>query len=151
MTSIRMIAAALAFVAAPAVADTMVVASPGITLTEAAQAKFNRDTRGDDRQVTPIPGSSEPTRQLYAAAGLSLGDGRSMSLEQVVVLKQNRESDGDAQQAIVAASPMASRAYGAGPDLSRLAASAGLDAEAASAMNLSDIAAVKFARDTGDD
>ena len=38
-------AAAFVAVGAPALADTQVQASPGVTLTEAAQAKFNRDTR----------------------------------------------------------------------------------------------------------
>ena len=49
MKSYLNILAAAAFVAvgAPALADTQVEASPGVTLTELAQAKFNRDTRGD--------------------------------------------------------------------------------------------------------
>ena len=73
MKSYLNILAAAAFVAvgAPALADTQVKASPGVTLTESAQAKFNRDTRGDDRHVKPIPGSSEPSSQLYTAAGLT--------------------------------------------------------------------------------
>ena len=103
MKSYLNILAAAAFVAvgAPALADTQVKASPGVTLTESAQGKFNRDTRGDDRHVKPIPGSSEPSSQLYAAAGLTVAEGRAMILDQVFVAKINRESRGDDQQLVV--------------------------------------------------
>ena len=111
-------AAAFVAVGAPAFADTQVQASPGVTLTEAAQAKFNRDTRGDDRHVKPIAGTSEPSRQFYASAGLTIGEGRSMSVDQVHVAKINREARGDDKQLLVAGESvaMATRAYGQGGD-----------------------------------
>ena len=154
MKSYLNILAAAAFVAvgAPALADTQVQASSGVSLTEAAQAKFNRDTRGDDRHVKPIPGSSEPSSQLYAASGLTVAEGRAMILDQVFVAKINRESRGDDQQLVVDESvAMASRAYGQGGDYARPAASAGLDATEASGMSLTAIAAAKFAKESSDD
>ena len=153
MKSYLNILAAAAFVAvgAPALAGTQVKAAPGVTLTESAQAKFNRDTRGDDRYVKPIPGSSEPSPQLYAAAGLTVAEGRAMTLEQVFVAKINRESRGDEQQLVVDGSvAMASRAYGQGGDHAQLAASAGLSAAEAAGMSLTDIAAAKFANESDD-
>jgi hypothetical protein len=145
------VAAAFVAVGAPALAE-QVKASPGVTLTEAAQAKFNRDTRGDDRHVKPIPGSSEPSRQFYASAGLTMGEGRGWDLEQVFVAKINRESRGDDQQRLVAAEPvtMGTRAYGQGGDYSQLAASAGLDPAEARGMSLTEIAAAKFAAESDD-
>ena len=137
MKSYLNILAAAAFVAvgAPALADTQAKASPGV-VTKSAQAKFNRDTRGDDRHVKPIPGSSEPSSQLYAAAGLTVAEGRAMILDQVFVAKINRESRGDDEQLVVDESvAMASRAYGQGGDYAQLAASAGLDATEASGMS----------------
>jgi hypothetical protein len=146
------LAAAFVVLGAPAFAE-QVQASPGVTLTEAAQAKFNRDTRGDDRHVKPIPGSSDPSRQFYASAGLTMGEGRSMSLEQVFVAKINRESRGDDQQRLATSEPVAmgSRAYGQGGDYAQLAASAGLEPAEAWGMSLSDIAAAKFANESDDD
>ena len=145
-------AAAFIAVGAPALADTQVQASPGVTLTEAAQAKFNRDTRGDDRHVKPIAGTSEPSRQFYASAGLTIGEGWSMSVDQVHVAKINREARGDDKQLLVAGESvgMATRAYGQGGDYDQLAASAGLTATEAWGMSLSEIAAVKFARESDD-
>ena len=154
MKSYLNILAAAAFVAvgAPALAGTQVEASPGVTLTESAQAKFNRDTRGDDRHVKPIPGSSEPSSQLYAAAGLTVAEGRAMTLDHLFVAKINRESRGDDQQLVVdELVAMASRAYGQGGDYAQLAASAGLDATEASGMSLTAIAAAKFAKESSDD
>ena len=147
--------AAAAFVAAigaPALAE-QVKASPGVTLTEAAQAKFNHDTgRSDDRHVAPIPGSSEPTRQFYASAGLTIGEGRAMGIEQAFVAKINRESRSEDDQLLVVGEPvsMGSRAYGAGSDHRQLAVSAGLSAADASNMTLAEIAAAKFAAESDD-
>ena len=72
-------AVAIAFAAAPAFADQLAAnagLSPaeaqGLSLTEIAQAKFNRDTRGDDRHpVVVIPGSGGDYTQLAAVAGVS--------------------------------------------------------------------------------
>ena len=66
-------AAAITLSAVPALAGTQVIAGPGVSLTEAAQAKFNRDTRGDDRHYFVTPGQSSPEAkaQLAASADLS--------------------------------------------------------------------------------
>jgi hypothetical protein len=144
--------AALLTIGAPVFAE-QVKASSGVTLTEAAQAKFNRDTRGDDRHVKPNTGSSEPSRQFYASAGLTIGEGRSMPVDQVHVAKINREARGDDHQLLVVGEPvtMGTRAYGQGGDYRQLAASAGLDAAEASGMSLTEIAAAKFAKESSDD
>jgi hypothetical protein len=144
------IAAAIAAAAAPAFADMQVKASPGVSLTEAAQAKFNRDTRGDDRHVKPIPGSSEPSRQFYAAAGLTPDEGRALTLDQVFVAKINRESRGDDQQRLALDEPVgvASRAYGQGGDYRQLAASVGVGGADVRGLSLDEIAVAKFANGT---
>lgn len=144
--------AAIAGFGAPAVAG-QVAASEGVTLTEAAQAKFNADTRGDDRHVKPTPGTAEPTTQLYRAAGLSVDEGRAMSLDQVFVAKINREARSDERQLADSGRVvvMGSRAYGQGGDHRQLAASAGLDPSSASEMSLAEIAAAKFAAEGNDD
>jgi hypothetical protein len=144
--------AALLAVGGPAMAE-QVKASPGVTLTEAAQAKFNRDTRPDDRHVKPIAGSSEPSRQFYDSAGLTVAEGRSMTVDQVHVAKINREARGDDKQLLVVGEPVAmgTRAYGQGGDYAQLAASAGLDAAEASGMSLTEIAMAKFAKESSDD
>ena len=146
------LSAALLAVAAPAFAG-QIQASPGVTLTEAAQAKFNKETRGDDRHVKPVAGTARPSRQLYASAGLSQAEGDSMTLEQVFVAKINRESRGDDEQRLAAAETvsMGSRAYGNGSDYAQLASSAGLDRAEASGMSLTEIAAAKFAKESSDD
>jgi hypothetical protein len=146
-------AAALVAIGAPALADTQVKASPGITLTEAAQIKFNRDTRGDDQHVKPVAGTSDPSRQFYASAGLTIGEGRGMSVDQVHVAKINRESRGDDQQLLVVGESvaMASRAYGQGGDYAQLASSAGLSPAEAWGMSLTEIAAATFAKESSDD
>lgn len=146
------LSAALVAVAAPAFAG-QIQASPGVTLTEAAQAKFNKETRGDDRHVKPLAGTAGPTRQLYASAGLSYADGETMTLDQVFVAKINRESGGDDEQRLATAETvsMGSRAFGNGSDYGQLASSAGLDRAEASGMSLTEIAAAKFAKESSDD
>ena len=155
MKSIALSFAAFALVAlvAPAQADTRVIASPGVTLTEAAQAKFNRGARQDDRHVAPTPGTSEPSRQFYASAGLTIGDGRAMTLDQVFVAKINREVGRDQQQLASGGEPVAmgTRAYGQGVDRTQLIASARIDPDEGATMSLQEIAAAKFAAESGDD
>jgi hypothetical protein len=145
-------AAVLVAVGAPAIAGTQVKASPGVTLTEAAQAKFNRDTRGDDRHVKPVPGDAGATPQLYAAAGLTLAEGSAMTLGQVFVAKINRESRGDDQQRLVVdgSVAMGTRAYGQDSGHPQLAASAGLTEAEAAGLSLSEIAAAKLAAGSDD-
>jgi hypothetical protein len=145
-------AAAIALAAAPAFAGTQVIAGPGVSLTEAAQAKFNRDTRGDDRHYSVTPGKSSPESraQLIASAGLSADEAAGLSLNEIFVAKINSESRGDEQQRAAGGTvTMSSRSVGAAD--AQLIAAAGLSASEAAGMTLSEIAAAKFARDTGSD
>jgi len=129
-------AAVIALAAAlPAFAGTQVVAGNGVSLTESAQAKFNRDTRGDDRQQIVFPGQS-----AEAAA---------KPLNAVFVAKINSESRGDEQQLVKGSGvTMGTRSIKAATSHDQLAASAGLSASEAAGMSLSEIAAAKFDRDT---
>ena len=155
-TTVKMIAAAVALIAAaPAFAGTtQVVAGNGMTLTQAAQVKFNRDTRADDRQAVVIvrgDASAAGIAQLAAAAGLDADEAAGLSLNQIFVAKINREARGDEKQAAGGSQvSMASRNYPAGVP-GQLVASAGLTDEAAAGMSLTEIAAAKFARDTDAD
>jgi hypothetical protein len=149
-------AAAVAFAAAPAFAGQLAAnagLSPaeaqGLSLTEIAQAKFNRDTRGDDRHpVVVVPGSGGDSTQLAAIAGVS----PDQSLNQIFVAKINREARGDEQQAVKGGDvTMTSRSVANGAAYAQLAASAGISAADAAGMSLGEIAAAKFARDTDSD
>lgn len=138
------ILAVAAVVGSPVLAD-QVIASPGVTLTEAAQMKFNRDTGGgDDRHVKPVAGNAEPSSQLYAAAGVTPEEAEGWTLEQLFVAKINRESRGEDQQR---PSMAVSRAYGMGGDYSALARSAGLTPEEAANMSFDEIANAKLNQD----
>ena len=129
-------AAVVLTAAAPVFAGTQVVAQPGVSLTEAAQAKFNRDTRPDDRQFIVLPG------QTPAEAAVS-------PLNVAFVAKINKESRGDEKQAVKGGSvTMASRSPVATGGNAQLIASAGLSADAAAGLSLTEIAAAKFAHDT---
>lgn len=128
---------------APAEAATM-------SLTEIAAAKFNRDTRGDDRQVVSAakPAMADPARhaQLIAAAGFTAEEASGLTLTQLAAGAFNAGSDPDDAQPVVT---MSSR----GPVRidGHLAVAAGLDPVAAQRMSLTGVAAAKFDRDTGDD
>ncbi len=148
-------AAAVAFAAAPAFADQLAAnagLSPaeaqGLSLNEIAQAKFNRDTRGDDRHPIVVPGSGGNVTQLAAVAGVS-PDGK--SLNEIFVAKINREARGDEQQAVKGAAMVSSRSAKGGAAYAQLAASAGISPADAAGMSLGEIAAAKFARDTDSD
>jgi hypothetical protein len=148
-------AAAIAFVGAPAFADQLAAnagLSPaeaaGLSLTEIAQAKFNRDTRGDDRHYFVVPGSGGDYTQLAAIAGVS-PEGK--SLNEIFVAKINRESRGDEQQAVKGGDvTMTSRSVAGGAAHAQLAAGAGISAADAAGMSLGEIAAAKFASESDD-
>jgi hypothetical protein len=141
--SLSILTAAL-LAASPALAD-MIAASPGVTLTQAAQAKFNHDSRPDDRHVTPAPGSSGIPVPLYSSAGVSAGDG--WTLEQVAAAKFDR--DGESQGALIgrSAESTVGLAYGMDRDYSKLAAAAGLSPEEAAGMSFDEIANIKLNTD----
>jgi hypothetical protein len=138
---------AVAIVAgSPAVAD-MIAASPGVTLTEAAQAKFNQDTRGDDQVASPVPGSSGIPAPLYSAAGFTPEEAQGLTLQQVAAAKFDR--DGNSQGALPTRTPetSASLAYGQDRDYGQLARSAGLGQEEAANMSFDEIANAKLNTD----
>ena len=143
-------AAALVVASAAPVLAGQVVASPGVSLTEAAAAKFNRDTRQDDRQVIGVvPGNSGPEAraQLAASAGLSAAEAKSWTLGEIFVAKINREARGDDRQAVKGAGVTVTTRSGSSADYSQLIASASLSADEAAGMTLTEIAAAKFSRE----
>jgi hypothetical protein len=133
---LSVLAAAL-LAASPSLAE-MIAASPGVTLTEAAQAKFNRDSRPDDRQITPVPGNSGIPAPLYSSAGLGADDG--WTLEQVAAAKFDRDGQGKGALANRSAESTVGLAYGMNRDYSKLAAAAGLSPEEAAGMSFNEIA-----------
>ena len=150
----KIAAVAIALVAAvPAFAGTQVVAGNGVTLTEAAAIKFNRDTRSDDHQtVSVVPGASGDTSQLAAAAGLTAEEAQGLSLNEIYVAKINREARGDDKQAVKGGQvTMGTRSTFAGTSNVQLIAVSGLSPQDAAGMSRTEIAAAKFARDTDTD
>ena len=133
-------------VAVPAHAGTQGVAGNGLTLTDAARIKFNRDTRADDHQVKVVPVTpSGDYGRLAASFGMDPADAEGLSLAQVFVLKINHgEGTADRQLVKGSAAGMATRSA-VGADHAQLAASAGLDPAQAAGMSLGEIAAAKFA------
>ena len=124
----------------------------GLSLTEIAQAKFNRDTRGDDRHpiVSPVVVSPAALASFAAAAGLSPAQAHGMSLTEIAAVKFNRETTGDDRQRVGRGmATMATRSAPADHGAwSQLAASAGIQDTAG--LSLSDIAAAKFAAESDD-
>ena len=125
----------------PALAD-MIAASPGVTLTEAAQAKFNHDSRQDDRIVTPTPGSSGIPAPLYSAAGTAPDEG--WTLQQVAAGKFANEGYGQGTLTNRSTDTSASLAYGQDRDYSQLARAARLSPEEAAGMSFDEIANAKL-------
>lgn len=143
--AMNILAVAIMVAGTPALADTFVVASPGVTLTQAAQAKFNRDTRPGDRQVTPDAGNSAISPHLYRAAGLTPEEADGWTLEQIFVAKINRESGDDQEQVWMPDSPASvSRGFGGNTEYLGLARSVGISAEDAAGMTPAEIAAAKL-------
>ena len=150
----KIAAVAIALVAAvPAFAGTQVVAGNGVTLTEAAQAKFNRDTRPDDRHPIVVPGQASGNYgQLAAVAGLTAEEAQGLSLNEIYVAKINREARGDDKQAVKGGQvTMGTRSAFTGTSNVQLIAVSGLSSQDAAGMSLTEIAAAKFARDTDTD
>ena len=156
VNTIAAVAVAVA-AAAPAFASSQLAASAGISpavaqglsLTEIAQAKFNRDTRPGGPARDRGPRLDGNYAQLAASAGISAAGGQGMSLNEIYVAKINREGRGDEQQAVKGGDvTMTTRSAANGAAYGQLAASAGLSAAEAAGMTLGEIAAAKFARDT---
>lgn len=137
----------------PASADTRVVAGNGLTLTEAARIKFNRDTRPDDRQVavTPVAPSNDYSR-LAASFGMTAREAQGLSLGDVFIAKINHGAGANEQQLMRGRSvTLGTRSPAPRRDRSQLAASAGLTPSEAAGMSLTAVAAAKFARGPAND
>jgi hypothetical protein len=151
-------AAVVALAAAPAFADQLAAnaglsaaEAQGLTLTQIAQIKFNRESDTDDRQaVVIVPGKSASYGQLAASAGLSPAEAAGMTLDEIVVAKVNKESDTDDQQLVSGGNVTMASASTYSPN-PQFAASAGFSPAEAAGMSLTEIAAAKFERDTGAD
>jgi hypothetical protein len=121
----------------------------GLTLSEIAAIKFNRDTRGDDRQSV---GHAQGTimvdgarhANLIRQAGLTSQEAGSLTLSELAASKHNAGSDEDDMIVVVSS-------RGQGRANPQLVASAGLSPAEAQGMSLTDIAAAKFRRDTRSD
>jgi hypothetical protein len=140
-------AAAVAVSAAPAFANSQLIASAGLTpaeaqglsLTEIAQYKFNRETGRDGQQAAELDRVAPAVaagRSLNAVAISSANDGLSFSDQQ-----RNVSRSGVTK---------ASRNVGNG-DWSQLIASAGLTPAEAKGMTLNEIAIAKFNHDADRD
>lgn len=148
-------AAALALAAAsPVLANSQLVASAGLTAEEAqgltlsqiAAAKANRDVSYSDRQAVVIErsGPSPDRSQLAASVGLDAG----ASLNEIAAAKYNRDvSYADRQIVRRAGATVASRSVAGTGRWTQLIASAGLTPEQAEGMTLNEIAAAKYNRD----
>lgn len=145
--------AGLAIASGPAVADDLdqLAASAGLeaseieglTLTEVAAYKFNRDSIGQRAGIEP--GSNGTSERLAKSAGLSAGEADEMSLTVIAAYHFNRGSSDENQQTIRSGGShvtMASRSAGA----AQLAHDAGLSDAEASNLSLRQIAAYVFNR-----
>lgn len=121
-----------------------------MSLTELAAAKFNRDTRGDDRQVvsTAAPRPVDPARHAHmiAAAGMTRDEAAGVTLTELAAGVFTAGSDDDEAQPVIT---MSSR----GPVRidPHLAFAAGLAPAEAATMSLGSVAAAKFNRDSRSD
>jgi NifU-like protein involved in Fe-S cluster formation len=145
---------------APALADSQLIASAGLTveqaegmtLTEIAQHKFNREESSADRWNPSIPvvtGTGDHT-QLAASAGLGSTAAHDYSLTELAAAKFNNDTRSDDRQRVVRSESVivATRsADGATSAHAQLIASAGLTPAEAKGMSLSEIAQYKFDRD----
>jgi hypothetical protein len=131
-------------VSSPALAD-MIVASPGVSLTQAAQAKFNHDSSQDDRHIAPASGTSGIPAPLYRSTSLSPSDG--WTLEQVAAAKFDQEGQDQGALTRRSVATTTGLAYGMDRDYSHLAAAAGLSPEQAAGMSFEEIANAKLNMD----
>lgn len=143
------VAASILAIAVPASADMRVVAGNGLTLTEAAQAKFNRDSAPGDahEKVERVTPSGDYAR-LAASFGMTPEEAQDLSLAQVFVAKVNHGASANEQMLMKGTgTTLSTRSPYGDSGRSRLAASAGLTPAEASRMSLTEIAAAKFAND----
>jgi hypothetical protein len=152
------VAAVALTAAAPGFAQSQLAASAGLSpaeaaglsLTEIAQAKFNRDTRGDDRHEIVEYGVASPAARADLAANAGLTPVAAQgTLTEIAALKFNRDTRGDDRQTVQRSdATMAARSIADNRAWAQLIAGAGLTQEEAAGLSLSEIARAKFDRDT---
>lgn len=160
-TSISLAAAAAValIAAAPAFAGNgQLAASAGIPRSEAAQlglaeiaqAKFNRDNRGDATplNVSPVAASAASRDRFARSVGIAPEAAQGLSLGQIAAIKFNRAESGADQQPVKGAAAVATRNVGDPAARAQLIANAGLSQEDAAGLSLTEIARAKFERDT---
>ncbi|MFT3974586.1 MAG: hypothetical protein QM699_14375 [Amaricoccus sp.] len=155
-TYLTPLAAALALsLAGPALADSQLAANAGLTrseaaglsLTEIAQAKFNRDAGFTQNAQPAAQASAEGRANLARTAGLTADAAERLTLGQIAAVKFTRDASDSGQ--IRPGSLGASLATRSIDDHSRaqLVANAGLSTAEAANLSLTEIAAAKFDRD----
>lgn len=119
-----------------------------LSLTDVAQAKFNRDTENAQTSVAAHPATAAARATLAANAHIPAATADGLTLSQIAAAKFSRESDDAGQSpAEVGAVALSTRSVDAGTDRSQLIANARLDADTAAQLSLTEIAQVKFDRD----
>jgi hypothetical protein len=151
------VAAALLGAAAPAFAQSQLVANAGLTpaeaaglsLNEIAVAKFNRGSDSSERQVTFTPASGGNSAQLAASAGLAPDQAQSLTLTEIAAAKFNRDASASDAQRVQRPSGVTQITRSLGTDgRSQLVAAAGLSQDEANGLSLTEIARAKFDRAT---
>lgn len=119
----------------------------GLSLTEIAQAKFNRDA-GFSQHAQPASEASTDARgNLARAAGLSADAAEGLSLGQIAAVKFSRgSSDNDQIRPADLGATVATRSLD-NSARAQLISNAGLTADEAADLSLTEIAAAKFDRD----
>lgn len=149
---------------APALADSQLAASAGLTadqaagmtLTEIAQHKFNRDESASDRSNPPVPGAkgNGDYRRLAATTGVTPGVAAGMSLTELAAVKFNNEASRDDRQTVTRQTTVVVATRSArdmSGTLAQLIASARLTPSEAVGMSLTEIARRKFDQDGSND
>lgn len=157
-TLVTLAAAAVALtVAGPSLAGEQLAANAGLAPSEAAslslsdiaQAKFNRDSENRQVIVESRAATPEARAALAANAGVDASDAAALSLTEIAAVKFSNEAADSAQSPAVRGSATKAARSVAGPfDRSQLIASAGLSPAEAEGLSLGEIAAAKFDRDT---
>lgn len=156
-TNLTPAAAVLAVVlAGPALADSQLAANAGLSqaeasslsLTEIAQAKFNRGNSSESQNIQrAVPASESGRAALAANAGVPADQAGRLSLTEIAAVKFTRgSSDNDQLRPAKLEASLATRSVNS-RGWAQLVSNAGLKAEEAASLSLTEIAAAKFDRD----
>lgn len=155
-TYLTPLAAALAVaLAGPALAGGQLAANAGLSpteaaglsLTEIAQAKFNRDAGFTQNAQGATTASADARADLARAARLSADSAQDLTLGEIAAVKFTSDSrDNDQIRAAGQSASLATRSVG-DRAWAQLVSNAGLTADKAATLSLTDIAAAKFDRD----